>query len=179
MVAFEYLNWQQFDIYALVTCRGLASIEAQRQQSCLKWLKKQNYDVTTIDFSTGVPPALSALGSFLKFEENFGYALNDTNKNLDAIDEAFSYLEISSETSGMVIEFVNIESVWEENQQWLRALLSTIQNETIRHLALGRRFFALLVISDKESILINQVISENRIAVPFWSNNPEIHEFLI
>lgn len=76
-----------------------------------------------------------------------------------------------------MFEILGVEDVWQEDSRWVLGLLSISQEDSRRQLALGRRFFALLVMPE-ESPLIGAVIEETTVPGPFWSPCEEIHEFV-
>jgi hypothetical protein len=65
---------------------------------------------------------------------------------------------------------------WQEDARWLLGLLAIAQEATRRQLALGKRFFTLLVLSEN-SPLIGQTIDTTTVPVMFWNPCTEVHEF--
>jgi hypothetical protein len=111
--------------------------------------------------------AIPELGRTLGWEEQFGYALGPDSRNLDALRDGFAF-DIP-EGGGRVFEIVRADLAWREDSRWLLGLLSIAQEQSRWQLALGRRFFALLVIPE-ESPLVGTVIEE--ISVPGVFGNP-------
>jgi hypothetical protein len=66
---------------------------------------------------------------------------------------------------------------WQEDARWLLGLLSIAQEHSRRQLALGRRFFVLLVVPE-DSTLVGVMIEHTTVPVHFWSECLEVNEFL-
>lgn len=175
MAAFTELDWKRLDVKAIVAFSGLASIDERRHQACRDWLAREGYAVDTFDCHAGLSVAIPELGRLLRWEEQFGYTLDSDSRNLDALRDGV-WFDIP-EGGGRVFEIVRADLGWQEDARWLLGLLSAAQEESRRQLALGRRFFALLVVPE-ESALTGAVIEESRVPGPFWSPCEEIHEFV-
>jgi hypothetical protein len=178
LAAFQDLDWQRIDVWAIVSCAGLATIDEPRHRSCQSWLERHGYSIDSLDCKNGLATTVTNLGSLLRWEEQFGYSLGSENRNLDALRDGFSFLVASEPDGGRVLEIIRPDLAWQEDSRWLLGLLSIAQAHSRQELALGRRFFTLLVIPDKTSPLIGQVIDESKVSVPFWNSCSEIHEFV-
>jgi hypothetical protein len=174
VAAFAELDWKRIDVRAIVAFSGLASIDERRHQACRDWLARQGYAFDTFDCRTGLSVAIPELGRLLRWEEQFGYALDSDRCNLDAVEDGFLF-DIP-EGGGRVFEIVRADLGWQEDAKWLLGLVSIAQQESRRQLALGRRFFVLLVVPE-ESPLVGAVIEQTRVPGPFWSPCQEINEF--
>ena len=175
MAAFTEVDWKRIDVKAIVGSSGLAAIDERRHQACRDWLTREGYAFDTFDCGAGLSVAIPELGRLLRWEEQFGYSLDSDHCNLDALQDGFLF-DIP-EGGGRVFEIVRADLGWQEDARWLLGLLSIAQGESRRQLALGRRFFALLVVPE-DSPLTGAVIEETRVPGPFWSPCEEIHEFV-
>ena len=81
------------------------------------------------------------------------------------------------EGGGRVLELIRADLAWEEDPRWLVGLLAIAQEHSRRQLALGRRFFALLVIPE-DSPLVGAAIEQALVPCGFWSPCREVHEFV-
>jgi hypothetical protein len=65
-----------------------------------------------------------------------------------------------------VFEFLGADTAWREDSRWLLGLLSIAAEHSREHLALGDRFFSLVIVPD-DSPLIGVVVEEIRVPAPF------------
>jgi hypothetical protein len=175
VAAFVELDWSRIDVEGIVAFGGLATIDDPRRPACRAWLARHGYRVDTFDCRPGLSVAVPELGRLLSWEERFGYSLEADNRNLDALRDGFEF-DIP-DAGGQVFEIVGGEFVWQEDPEWLCGLLAIAQEQSRRQLALGRRFFALLVVT-ASSPLIGTTIGRIELPVPFWSPCREVHEFV-
>jgi hypothetical protein len=166
MAAFADLDWSRIDVTGIVTFGGLATIDERRHQVCRDWLKRHGYGIDTFDCRPGLAVAVPELGRLLCWEQQFGYALGPDSRNLNALRDGFEF-DIP-EGGGRVFEIVRADLAWQEDPRWLCGLLSIAQEESRRQLALGRRFFALLVVPER-SPFIGAVIEQSTVPGPYWS----------
>ena len=159
MAAFNELDWRRLDVGAIVEQSGLAVIDVERRTSCREWLERNGYKVETLDCRGGLDIAIPALGRMLDWEGQFGYVLGPDSRNLDALNDGF---EFDASGGGCVLEILGADVAWQEDPRWLLGLLSIAQAHSRRHLALGQRFFTLLVLP-KGSPLIGVVIEEVKV----------------
>lgn len=174
MAAFTELDWKRIDVKAIVGSSGLATIDERRHEACRDWLKRQGYAFDTFDCRPGLSVAIPALGRLLRWEEQFGYTLDSDRCSLDAVRDGFMF-DIP-EGGGRVFEIVRADLAWQEDARWLLGLLSIAQEQSRWQLAVGRRFFALLVVPE-DSPLIGAVIEQTRVPGTFYSPCQEIHDF--
>jgi hypothetical protein len=172
--AFTELDWSRIDVLALVAFEGVATIDDRRRDKCLNWLRQNGYEVASLDCSRGLAHTIPELGRILGWEGQFGYTLQADNRNLNALRDGFEF-EVP-EAGGKVFELVRADIVWQEDARWLLGLLSIARETARRELALGRRFFSLLVLPEG-SPLIGQTIDEATVPSLFWNPCREIHEF--
>jgi hypothetical protein len=97
------------------------------------------------------------LGRILCWEQQFGYTLGAENRNLDALRDGFDFT--IPEGGGQVLEILGAEMAWREDRRWLCGLLAIAQEQSRQQLALGRRFFVLLVLPER-SPLVGEVIEQ-------------------
>lgn len=142
--AFDDLNWARFDLWAIANNRGITVLAEEFREPCHQWLGRENYIVSTIDFEKGVGPAVVALGNLFRWEEEFGYVLRGDSRNLDALDDGFEFP--FSDGHGHVLELLNAEVAQTEDPRWFGGLLDIASSYSIKELAIGHRFFAMLVL---------------------------------
>lgn len=174
MSAFTELDWRRLDVQAIVGASGLAVIHEQQRSPCLAWLGSNRYRVKTLDCRPGLSEAIPKLGLMLNWEEQFGYGLDADNRNLDTLDDGFEFEIPVGE--GCVFEVIGADLAWQEDARWLCGLLSIAQAHSRKHLALGRRFFTLLVLPENSG-LIGTVIEDTRVPAMFWSPSRQRHAF--
>jgi hypothetical protein len=80
------------------------------------------------------------------------------------------------EGGGRVFEVIRPDLAWEEDRRWLCGLLAIAQEHCRQQLAIGRRFFALLVVPE-QSPLIGAVVGEVRVPGVYWDPCRELHKF--
>jgi hypothetical protein len=166
MPAFKEFDWRRLDVTAIVTFGGVASVEKGRHAGVREWLAGEGYGIDTIDFTAGLSAAVPALGKLLGWEEQFGYALASDSRNLDALRDGFDFG--IPEGGGRVFEVLGGEIAWREDPRWFGGVLSIAQEHCREQLALGRRFFALLVLSEK-SPLVGWAFDQVVVPYPHWN----------
>jgi len=144
MSAFEHIDYTRFDVWAAVIMEGVAVVETADRTSCHTWLREHGYTMTSIDFAQGVGPAVVALGELLHWEEQFGYRLTADRRNLDALRDGFEF--DLKPGQGHVLELLNGEVGHQEDPRWFAGLLSITHEHFLCQLALGVRFFGMLVL---------------------------------
>ena len=174
MPAFTDLDWSRIDVTGIVAFGGLATIEERRHSACREWLQRQGYAIDSFDCRPGLSVAIPELGRRLRWEQQFGYSLEPDSRNLDALRDGF-WFDIP-EGGGRVFEIIRPDLAWQEDSRWLCGLLSIVQEQSRRQLALGRRFMGLLVMPE-DSPLIGAVIEEVTVTGRSWSPCKEVHEF--
>jgi len=178
LAAFQDLDFNRIDVRAIVDCSGLVTIDDQRRRSCESWLQKHGYSIDSLDCRDGLETTITKLGRLLRWEEQFGCSLGSEDRNLNALRDGFSVLEASEPSGGRVLELIRPDVAWQEDSYWLLGLLSIAQDHSRWELALGRRFFTLLVIPDKTSALIGQVIAERQVPGPYWNSCSELNDLI-
>lgn len=174
MAAFAGLDWRRLDVTAVVTHGGLATIDEARHAACRAWLAREGYAVSTFDCRPGLAAAIPELGRLLRWEEQFGYALGPDRCNLDAVRDGFDF-DIP-DGGGHVFEVVRPDLAWTEDCGWLCGLLSIAQEHTRQQLALGRRFFTLLVVR-ADSRFVGAALDPVRVPAAFWDPCREVNQF--
>lgn len=136
--------------------------------------QRHNDCIHSLDCSDGLNQAIPELGRQFHWEQQFGYTLDPGKRNLDALRDGF---EFDIPGSGRrVFEIIRPDIAWQEDSHWLLGLLSIAQEYSRNELALGRRFFTLLVVPEG-SPLIGQTIETKTVPTPFWNPCRELHEF--
>jgi hypothetical protein len=165
MPAFLQLDWTQFDVWALVTCHGLACVEKETLPGCLAWLDTHGYTIQSLECNSGFAGFLDQMNVLFRWEEQFGYSLSTERCSLDAVRDGF---EISGELEGSVLILNDAQLLWNEEPDWLLGFLAAAQEYSLHQLALGRRFICVLCLPVGSS-LVGQVLEQ--IPVPLhWSN---------
>jgi hypothetical protein len=172
--AFDKLDWHRIDVLAIVMFGGIATIDERRRGKCLDWLRRKGYEIESLDLSGGLADAIPKLGEMFAWQQQFGYALGPDNRNLDALRDGFDF-EVP-EHGGKVFELVRPDVAWQDDARWLLGLLAIAREVTRQELAIGRRFFTLLVIPEN-SPLIGQTIETAVVPWPFSNMCREVHEF--
>lgn len=160
MGAFADLDWRRIDVTAIVTFGGLASIDERRHTTCRDWLARHGYEFATFDCRPGLAVAIPELGRLLGWEQQFKYALGPGNRNLDALRDGFEFA--IPDGGRQVFEVIRPDLAWHEDRRWLCGLLAIAQQQCRQQLALGRRFFTLLV-TPADSPFIGAVVEESRV----------------
>lgn len=167
VAAFADLDWRRIDVTSIVTFGGVNAIDVGQHQACRAWLASEGYQIITFDCRMGLAEAIPELGRLFAWEQQFGYNLTEQNANLDAVRDGFGYAPPGS--GRRVFEILGADLAWDEDREWLAGLLSIAQEYSRKELALGRRFFALLVVPDEDSPLVDAVIEETRVPFAYWS----------
>jgi hypothetical protein len=166
---FDALDWRRFDVHAVVNGRGIAVIGPTQAGACRSWLERHGYSVEAWDFGTGVDRAVAYIGQRLRWEEQFGYALPANSRNLDALRDGF--LSDSWHSDAFVLEIDGAETAWREAPEWCLSVLAIAQEHCLSELAMGRRFFVVLVL-DESSQMIGKVLDVIRVPDPYRQTNP-------
>jgi hypothetical protein len=174
LAAFDKLDWRRIDVWAIAGCAGLASIFEQARPFYREWLERNGYAIDSLDCRPGLRKAIPELGRVLKWEEQFGYSLGADSRNLDALRDGFEF-EIPA-GGGRVFEILGADIAWHEDSRWMLGMLSIAQEQSRWQLALGRRFFTLLVLPEG-SPLIGVEIEKTAVPFPFSSASRAPDEF--
>jgi hypothetical protein len=174
VAAFTDLDWTRFDTHAIVSFGGLATVDEARHPACRRWLAAQGYGIDTVDCRPGLSAVVPELGRLFAWEQQFGYVLGPGGVNLDALNDGF-WFDIP-EGGGRVFELIRPDIACQEDPRWLCGLLSIAASHSRHQLALGRRFFTLLVVPEG-STLIGAVVDQLTVPGPFWSRCRAVHEF--
>jgi hypothetical protein len=176
LAAFVSLDWERIDVSAIAgPAGGLATIDDRRHLACHEWLRRHGYSIDSLDCTSGLAEAVPALGLMLGWREQFGHSLRTSDRNLNALRDGFEFL--IPEEGGRVLEVIRPDLAWAEDPRWLLGLLSVAQEYSRQQLALGRRFFALLVISEG-SPFVGEAIEQTRVPSPFWNPCHDLNEFV-
>ncbi|HWE97219.1 MAG TPA: hypothetical protein VG269_24885 [Tepidisphaeraceae bacterium] len=174
MAAFQKLDWTRFDVWAVVAGEGVAVVELQYREACLRWLRNNDYAVTTFDFLHGIGPALISMGEMFRWEEQFGYALKAESRTLNALRDGFEFGIKPGQ--GVVLELLNAEVAHREDPHWFCGLLSIAHEYSRVQLALGAKFFTVLILP-RDSTLVNISYQELSVPYPFSKVNRHADPF--
>ena len=162
MAAFAQISWGEPDAWAIVVGRGVAAVEAATVPQFEAWLDASNYKLVEFDFGDGISPVVERLGQYFNWQEQFGYSLDPHSRNLDALADGFDI-----DVPNIAFKLSNFDVALSENKTWCHGLLSIVSEHSIRQLALGLRFFAVLPVPDAESPLVGESFEELRVPFPF------------
>jgi hypothetical protein len=178
MAAFTEINWQRFDHHAIVESQGLATIEERRRAACRVWLEAHGYQLYSVDCSGGYSTAVPEFGRLFRWEEKFGYALTADRYGcgLNALNDGFEF-DVPTD-GGVVLELVRPDRKWKSknHREWLCGVFSIASQHSRFQLALGRRFFTVLIVPGKCRML-GAEIETFTVPWPYWDPCRAIHEF--
>lgn len=143
MPVFGQIEWSRFDFRAIVHSSGVTSIDGHGRDKCIEWLGSHGYVVSSLDCSAGFRPFLRDYSDLMQWETKFGYSLTPADCNLDAVRDGFDF--DASKGSGHVLELVRPDIIWRKNRKWVSTFLEIASSHSRLHLALGQRFFTVLV----------------------------------
>jgi hypothetical protein len=159
------VEWLRFDVTSALTHSGLGVARSSERPQCSHWLSKKGYAKLAIDCSQGKREVQRQLGSHLKWEEQFGYRLEDGPGNLDAIRDGFNF--DLGDLRGFALEILEPEATWKEDGPWFEGLLAVAVEHARYQLALGHRFLVVLYVAES-SPLVGRVVEP--ITIPSaWS----------
>jgi hypothetical protein len=152
VAAFEDLDWRRLDVWAIVAGRGLATVEQIGVPMCEDWLRREGYRIVPLDFANGIGDVVVGLGQMLDWGRQFGYELSRDSRNLDALRDGFDFDPGSH--AGAVLVLHAFERAWTDDARWSRGFLEIACEHSLRQLAVGKRFFAVVIVADPSSPLI-------------------------
>jgi hypothetical protein len=163
MPAFEQVDWGRpdFEIIASFHRRGVSAIDIEEREVWHNWLTANHYALVTFDFGDGLYNAVTAMGTYFRWEEQFGYALEPRSRDLEALHDGF---EFDVPKGGLVLELLGGEPAWREDARWFLGVLSIASEHSLQHLALGRRFFTIVPV-DKTSPILSATIDHTRLGI--------------
>jgi hypothetical protein len=166
MAAFSELNWLRFDVWAIAGAGGIATVDINHQPACHAWLLRNEYVMDSINFGNGIGQAMVAFNTLFHWEEQFGYELHSESRNLDALRDGFNF--DLKPGQGHVLELLNAEVAYRENKKWFCGFLAISREYSHHQLALGSKFFVILVLKHDSKLIGRQYDSES-IQRPFWT----------
>jgi hypothetical protein len=104
----------------------------------------------------------------LDWREQFGYELAPQSRNLNALRDGFDFGIAPG--GGVVLVLRSFPAAWREDANWSRGFLEIATEHSLRELALGQRFFTVVVVPDVKDALIGQPLEGLRIPEPFAGN---------
>jgi hypothetical protein len=158
MAAFDEIDYDRFDVWAVVECNGVTVVETAHRESCLAWLRREGYGVESIDFGQGIRAAVPQINEVFRWEEQFGYEFSsDRAPNLDALRDGFEFDLRPGD--GKALVFHSAEVAYRKDRRWFLNLLAIAHEHSTEQLALGARFFTVLFL-DEGSRLIGKRYEE-------------------
>jgi len=143
MAAFRELDWRRLDVRAIVEQRGVGNSNEDERAPIRAWLHAEGYELLVLDFEKGISPVVAQLGEVLSWADQFGYELSPASRSLDALRDGFSFV-IAEKSTGMALHLIGFAKARAEDPAWATGLVEIISENSLRELALGRRFFALV-----------------------------------
>lgn len=165
MAAFERLDWGRLDVFAILVGDGIATIASSFSMHAIEWLRNASYEIVVLDFKGGIGVVVSELGKTFRWEQQFGYALQADDRNLARLGDGFGYSIPAG--GGLVLELRNFEAAFAEDREWSEGFLRVLSKHSLRHLALGQRFFGLAHVKDGESPIVGCSLGEKSVPYPY------------
>jgi hypothetical protein len=166
MTSFTKLDWDQLDTHAIVNGRGLVRLSDESAPRVRAWLAANEYESIALDFSAGIGSVVRELATLVAWERNFGYAPDGSLPHVVAMSEALDLLSVP-QNGGLVLELSFIDAAIGENETWTMGLLRMIARQSLKRLALGERFFAVIHPDTSHPALVDRALDEIRIPAPF------------
>lgn len=160
------LEWARPDVDAIVQRHGLTSITTAKHDELRAWLEQHGYEVIGVDCTNGFTALLDHFNDLFSWEVQFGYRLSDGRANLDALRDGFD-LQVPT-GGGMVLELANLDAVYRTHPQWTLGMLSIASEHSRYHLAMGLRFFTLLVL-EEQSPLVGAAVDQITVPSTYWN----------
>ena len=110
----------------------------------------------------------------LRWEEQFGYTPDQGERSLARLRDGFRFNIAAG--GGHVLELLRVDIAWKKEPEWVRGLLGIAQEYSHWQLALGLRFFALLVMPERSEI-IGAKIGDTKIPGVFRDLNARYNNF--
>ncbi len=165
MPAFKALNWGDLDVFALLVGDGIATLEPSFAEQSLAWLRSRSYQIKPIEFAQGIGPVVAALGKEFRWEDQFGYTLKATDRNIARMRDGF-WFDLAAD-EGLAIELRNFQRAFDEDREWSEGFLRIISEHSRRHLALGHRVFAVVHVPNDESPVVGCSLGERLVPHPY------------
>lgn len=146
----EVKSWP-FDVTAVLTHSGLGVVRSADRALCSDWLSRRGYAKLTIDCSGGRREVERQLGPYMKWEQRFGYELEEGGDNLDALRDGFDF--DLGDATGFALELVEPETTWQLDSRWFEGLLAVAVEHARHQLALGHRFLVVLYVADSSPLV--------------------------
>jgi len=135
----DRLDWQLMQNGAVTLYFQTANLEGDAA-----WLREDGYQVQTID-CRDLAGFQHQMSRALRWKEQFGY--EEWTGNLDALNDAFRYLEIDSD-GGLVLCFLRYDLLKAASPDLAQGLLDIIEWHSRDYLLLVRRLLALVQSDD-------------------------------
>jgi hypothetical protein len=158
------IEWLRFDVLSVLTHSGLGAVRSGERVLCSQWLSRKGYGALTLDCSAGKRAVQRQLGSYLKWEDQFGYKLEEGSGSLDALRDGFAF--DLGELGSFALELVEPEAIWQEDAAWFECLLAVAVEHSRYQLALGYRFLTVLYLAES-SPLVGRTVDHVAIPLPW------------
>jgi hypothetical protein len=171
--AFTNLSWGDLDNFAILQGGGIATVEPSFSERSLQWLRSKSYEIVVVDFDAGIGPVVAGFGLRFGWEKQFGYVLEASDRNLARLSDGF-WFDIP-DGQGLVLELRNTEKALAEDKAWTEGFLRLISKRSLHQLALGRRFFAVVHVTDGDSPLVGCPLVEKSVPWPYPMPQLPVH----
>jgi hypothetical protein len=140
------LDYDRIDVRALLELNGIIAIKHGDLNKCRQWLGQTGYTRLTLDCSQDFKAVKTEFGKLMNWEHHFGYAYENGGGGWDALHDGF---QINVPRKGLVFELYRADILWKNSHSWVNALLHVISGHSQYHLALGKRFFGLVIVGNE------------------------------
>lgn len=164
----DEIDWRLPDVSGIVGGSGVLVVSIDEARLLRSWLSERGYVVHDLDFAHPFANILRQVGLMFRWEEEFGYRLEDGDGNLDAVRDGF---EFSAENRGRTALFIKDADAPDVARRWLLGLLSIAAEHSKYHLAVGARFLTILPLCE-ESDLIGAQFDQDVVGSPWAMNLP-------
>jgi|CXWL01.1.fsa_nt_gi hypothetical protein len=143
MSAFEKLDWGRFDVRAIVESNGVTAVLDNQRESCTAWIKDNGYNEFELYCGSGFGGFVSQLNELFRWKDQFGYLLSEERCGLDAVRDGF---DLPKSEGGSVLRLTEADVLWAQEPEWFLGFLSIAAQYSREQLAVGLRFFTVLVL---------------------------------
>ena len=149
MSAFSELDWRRFDVWAIVSGRGVASVPIQDDEACVAWLRSNDYDVARVDCRLGFSGVVDQLNRLFDWEGQFGYLMSADRCGLDALRDGFGF----GFSAQQALLLVGLDELCTSHCEWLLGFFAIASEYSLAELAVGRRFFLIAVLPSDAPVI--------------------------
>lgn len=146
----EAIVWSNPDVRATLRQQGLLTVLESAEDELRGRLHEKNYVIEEIDFEKPFVEVRQQIGALFRWEEQFGYRYEDSEGNLDALQDGFC---LPAELGGRTALLLRNVDGANLRDGWVEGFLSIASEHSQYQLALGARFFTVLVVGEKSGIV--------------------------